>query len=47
MPKVSERGGVVVLAMVEDGSLEQALLKAWLRPAIAKPEDRALLGLDT
>ena len=38
--------GAVVLAKVEDGSLEEALLKAWLRPAISKPEDRALFGLD-
>lgn len=38
--------GAVVLAKVEDGSLEEALLKAWLQPAITKPEDRALFELD-
>jgi hypothetical protein len=38
--------GAVVLAKVEDGSLEEAVLKAWLQPAITKPEDRALFGLD-
>jgi multidrug resistance efflux pump len=39
--------GAVVLAKVEDGSLEEAVLKAWLHPAITKPEDRVLFGLDT
>lgn len=38
--------GAVILAKLEDGSLEEAVLKAWLKPAIHKPEDRALLGLD-
>jgi hypothetical protein len=38
--------GAIVLAKVEDGSLEEAVLKEWLRPAIAKPEDRALFELD-
>jgi hypothetical protein len=37
--------GAVVLAKVEDGSLEEAVLKKWLDPAIMKPEDRALFGL--
>jgi hypothetical protein len=36
----------ILLAKVEDESLEEAVLKAWLRPAISKPEDLALLGLD-
>ena len=39
--------GAVVLARVEDGSLEEAVLKAWLRPAITKPEDRVLFELDS
>jgi hypothetical protein len=39
--------GAVVLAKVEDGSLEEAVLKAWLRPAITRPEDRALFELDS
>lgn len=38
--------GAVILAKLEDGSLEEAVLKAWLKPAISKPEDRALFGLD-
>jgi hypothetical protein len=38
--------GAVVLAKVEDGSLEEAVLKAWLHPAIARPEDRVLFELD-
>jgi hypothetical protein len=38
--------GAVVLAKVEDGSLEEAVLKAWLDPAITKAEDRTLFGLD-
>jgi hypothetical protein len=38
--------GAVVLAKVEDGSLEEAVLKAWLHPAITKAEDRALFQLD-
>jgi hypothetical protein len=37
--------GAVVLAKVEDGSLEEKVLKAWLNPAITKTEDRALFGL--
>jgi hypothetical protein len=37
--------GAVVLAKVGDGSIEEELLKAWLRPAITKAEDRALFGL--
>jgi hypothetical protein len=39
--------GAIVLAKVEDGSLEEAVLKEWLQPAITRPEDRALFGLDT
>jgi hypothetical protein len=38
--------GAVVLAKVEDGSLEESVLKAWLRPAISKAEDRELFELD-
>jgi len=36
--------GAVVLAEVEDGSFEEAVLKAWLQPAITMVEDRALFG---
>lgn len=38
--------GAVVLAKVEDGSLEETVLKAWLGPALTKSEDRVLFGLD-
>jgi len=38
--------GAVVLLKVEDGSLEEAVLKAWLDQAIMRLEDRALFGLD-
>jgi len=38
--------GAVVLARVEDGSLEETVLKRWLDPTVTKPEDRALFGLD-
>jgi len=38
--------GAVVLAKVEDGSLEEAVLKAWLHPAITRPEGRVLFELD-
>jgi len=38
--------GAVVLAKVEDGSIEEMTLKAWLGPALEKAEDRALFGLE-
>jgi hypothetical protein len=38
--------GAVVLAKVEAGEIEEKTLKQWLGPALAKPEDRALFGLD-
>jgi hypothetical protein len=38
--------GAVVLAKVEDGSLDDSMLKGWLSPAITRPEDRALFDLD-
>jgi hypothetical protein len=37
--------GAVVLAKLEDGSLEEAVLKRWLDPAITRAEDRKLFGL--
>jgi hypothetical protein len=39
--------GAIVLAKVEAGEIEEATLKQWLRPALSKPEDRVLFGLDT
>ncbi|MGH8226503.1 MAG: mobilization protein [Steroidobacteraceae bacterium] len=37
--------GAVVLARVERGLLEDAVLKGWLDPAITREEDRAICGL--
>lgn len=37
--------GAVVLAKVEDVSLDESVLKEWLGPVITKAEDRALFGL--
>jgi hypothetical protein len=37
--------GAIVLAKVEDGSIEEKILKAWLDPELEKAEDRALFGL--
>lgn len=38
--------GAIILAKVEAGEIEEKTLKQWLRPAISKPEDRVLFGLD-
>jgi hypothetical protein len=38
--------GAVVLAKVDAGEIEENTLKQWLHPAITKPEDRALFGLN-
>jgi hypothetical protein len=38
--------GAVVLAKVEAGEIEEATLKQWMHPALTKPEDRQLFGLD-
>jgi hypothetical protein len=38
--------GAVVLAKVEAGEIEEKILKQWLDPAVTKPEDRALFGLE-
>jgi hypothetical protein len=37
--------GAVVLARVEQGLLEESVLRGWLDGAITREEDRALLGL--
>jgi hypothetical protein len=39
--------GAIVLAKVEAGEIEERTLKDWLDPAITRPEDRALFGLET
>jgi hypothetical protein len=38
--------GAVILAKVEDGSLDEKMLKEWLSPAVTRPDDRALFDLD-
>jgi hypothetical protein len=39
--------GAIVLAKVEDGSLDKKTLNGWLAPAITRAEDRALFDLDS
>jgi hypothetical protein len=38
--------GAIVLARVEDGSLDKKILNAWLQTALTKNEDRALFQLE-
>ena len=38
--------GAIVLAKVEDGSLDKKILHGWLAPALTRPDDRALFELD-
>lgn len=37
--------GAVVLAKIEQGVIEEALLRAWLEGALTRADDRALFGL--
>lgn len=37
--------GAIVLARVEQGFLEESVLRDWLEGALERPEDRALFGL--
>jgi hypothetical protein len=37
--------GAIVLAKVEQGVLEESVLRGWLKGALTRPEDRALFGL--
>jgi hypothetical protein len=39
--------GAIVLAKVEDGSLDRKILNGWLALAITRTEDRALFDLDS
>jgi hypothetical protein len=39
--------GAVVLAKVEKGEFEEAILKKWMNAAVSRPEDRVLFGLGT
>ena len=39
--------GAVVLAKVEAGEIEEKTLQQWLNPAVTRPEDRALFGLES
>lgn len=38
--------GAIVLAKVEQGALEEGVLRGWLKGALKRPDDRALFGLD-
>jgi hypothetical protein len=38
--------GAIVLAKIEDGSLDRKILNGWLQTALTKNEDRALFELD-
>ncbi|MBS0365501.1 MAG: mobilization protein [Proteobacteria bacterium] len=37
--------GAIVLAKVEQGVIEEAQLRSWLRGALSRPDDRALFRL--
>jgi hypothetical protein len=37
--------GAVVLAKVEDGSFEEAILRGWMDAALTRADDRELFGL--
>jgi uncharacterized membrane-anchored protein len=38
--------GAIILEKVESGEIDEKTLRQWLHPALTKPEDRALFGLD-
>ena len=38
--------GATVLARVDQGLLEESVLRGWLEPVITRPEDRALFQLN-
>jgi hypothetical protein len=38
--------GAIVLAKVDQGVLEESVLRGWLKGALKRPDDRALFGLD-
>ena len=37
--------GAIVLAKVEQGVIEEGVLRGWLEGALTRPDDRALFGL--
>jgi hypothetical protein len=37
--------GAIVLAKVEQGVLEESVLRGWLKGGLTRPDDRALFGL--
>jgi hypothetical protein len=39
--------GAMVLAKIEKGELEEAILKKWMDAALSRPEDRTLFGLES
>jgi large subunit ribosomal protein L7/L12 len=38
--------GAVLLSKVEAGEFQEETLKAWMKAALTRPEDRALFGLE-
>jgi len=38
--------GAIVLANVEQGVLEESVLRGWLKGALTRADDRALLGCE-
>jgi hypothetical protein len=38
--------GAIVLAKVDQGVLEESVLRGWLKGALTRPDDRALFGLE-
>lgn len=37
--------GAIVLAKVEQGVIDESMLRGWLQGALTRPDDRALFGL--
>ena len=37
--------GAIVLAKVEQGVIQESVLRGWLKGALTRPDDRALFGL--
>jgi hypothetical protein len=42
---VGRQFGAIVLAKVEQGVLEESVLRGWLKGGLARADDRALFGL--
>ncbi len=39
--------GAIVLAKVEQGVIEESVLRGWLKGALTRPDDRSLFGLSS